>query len=112
MVELAEKVRLSHTPCWRRVKRLESDGVIKERAVILDAGKLGLSINVYAQVRLRQHDEETPNALGAPRGLPVGGEIRARHSADDAIPIAAQKNAWISVIALPRINVCTSCVPS
>ena len=76
MVELAEKVRLSHTPCWRRVKRLESDGVIKERAVILDAGQLGLSINVYAQVRLRQHDEETPNALGAPRGLPVSSAAR------------------------------------
>lgn len=61
--ELAEKVGLSHTPCWRRFKRLEGDGIIKGRAVLLDARLLGLSVNVFADIRLKQHDEDTLLAL-------------------------------------------------
>lgn len=61
--ELAEKVGLSHTPCWRRLKRLEGDGVIKGRAVLLDARRLGLNVNVFADIRLKQHDEDTLIAL-------------------------------------------------
>ena len=61
--DLAETVGLSHTPCWRRVKRLEADGVIKGRAVLLDAKLLGLNVNVFADIRLKQHDEETLLAL-------------------------------------------------
>ncbi|MDH7637634.1 Lrp/AsnC family transcriptional regulator [Sphingomonas oryzagri] len=56
---LAERVGLSHTPCWRRLKKLEQSGVIRERAVILDAKAMGLGVSVFAEVRLRQHDEET-----------------------------------------------------
>ena len=61
--ELAEVVGLSHTPCWRRLKRLESDGIIKGRAVLLDARLLGLGVNVFADIRLKQHDEDTLLAL-------------------------------------------------
>ena len=57
--ELAEQVGLSHTPCWRRLKKLEADGVIKERAVILDPEALGLSITVFAHIKVKQHDENT-----------------------------------------------------
>ena len=57
--ELAERVGLSHTPCWRRLKKLEADGVIKGRAVILDPEALGLSITVFAQIKVKQHDEHT-----------------------------------------------------
>ncbi|RZF59174.1 Lrp/AsnC family transcriptional regulator [Sphingomonas populi] len=63
IAELAEKVGLSHTPCWRRMKKLEADGVIGGRALLLDAKLLGLVVNVFANVRLRQHDEETLDAL-------------------------------------------------
>ncbi|RYE41168.1 MAG: Lrp/AsnC family transcriptional regulator, partial [Hyphomicrobiales bacterium] len=52
-----------HTPCWRRLKRLEAEGVIVGRAVILDAKLLGLTVNVFANLRLKQHDEETLDAL-------------------------------------------------
>ncbi|MAM13921.1 MAG: AsnC family transcriptional regulator [Rhizobiaceae bacterium] len=61
--DLATKVGLSHTPCWRRVKKLEADGVIRERAIILDAVALGLPVVVFANIKLRQHDEETLEAL-------------------------------------------------
>jgi len=63
MVALAERVGLSHTPCWRRVKRLETSGAIQERAIILDPKVAGLGINVFANVRLKAHDEDTLEAL-------------------------------------------------
>jgi len=66
--ELAEKVGLSHTPCWRRLKRLEKDGVIRGRAVLLDARLLDLNVNVFADITLKQHDEGTLLALEAALG--------------------------------------------
>ena len=63
VAELAERVGLSQTPCWRRIKRLEADGVIRERAVLLDPVALGLGVNVFASLKLRQHDEATLEAL-------------------------------------------------
>jgi Lrp/AsnC family transcriptional regulator len=63
IVELAQQVGLSHTPCWRRVKHLEESGAIRERVVILDPKSLGLDITVFANIRLKAHDEETLLAL-------------------------------------------------
>lgn len=63
VADMAEKVGLSHTPFWRRLKRLEKDGVIRERVSILDPEKLGLNITVFANIKLRQHDEETLEAF-------------------------------------------------
>lgn len=65
VAELASDVGLSHTPCWRRLKKLEENGVIRERAVILDPLLLDLTVNVFAELRLKQHDEETLEALEA-----------------------------------------------
>jgi Lrp/AsnC family transcriptional regulator len=59
MVELAQRVGLSHTPCWRRVKQLEESGAIRERAVILDPHVMGLPVTVLANIRLKAHDEDT-----------------------------------------------------
>ena len=56
---LAERIGLSQTPCWRRLKALERNGYIARRAVILDAHKLGFMVDVIAHVRLARHDEET-----------------------------------------------------
>jgi Lrp/AsnC family transcriptional regulator len=60
---LAERVGLSHTPCWRRLKKLEESGVIKGRAVLLDADVLGLPIVVIAHIRMKSHDESTLEAF-------------------------------------------------
>ena len=69
--DLGEKVGLSHTPCWRRLKRMEADGVIRGRALMLDAAQLGFAVNVFANLRIRQHDEETLEAFEeAVRGHP------------------------------------------
>lgn len=56
---LAERVGLSHTPCWRRLKKLEEEGVILGRAVLLNPEALGFSITIFAHIRMKSHDEET-----------------------------------------------------
>ena len=61
MQELGEKVGLSHTPCWRRVKKLEEAGVIRERVTLLDPERLGLSVNVFVQVSLGVQQEDALN---------------------------------------------------
>lgn len=63
VADLGEQVGLTQTPCWRRLKRLEADGVILRRAVILDPRKLGMSVSVLAHLRLARHDEATLEAL-------------------------------------------------
>lgn len=63
MVALAQLVGLSHTPCWRRVKKLESNGAIRERAIVLDPKIMGLDISVFAHIKLKAHDEDTLEAL-------------------------------------------------
>lgn len=65
MAELGEQVGLSHTPCWRRVKKLEARGVIRGRVVLLDPERLELSVNVFVEVRLARQDEDTLNAFEA-----------------------------------------------
>jgi Lrp/AsnC family transcriptional regulator len=61
MAELSQRVGLSHTPCWRRVKRLESDGYIKNKVTILDGRKLNLGVSVFIYVTLKSHDESSLN---------------------------------------------------
>ena len=69
--ELANLVGLSQTPCWRRVKQLEASGVIARRAVLLDARKLGFSVDVFAHLRIGRHDEDNLEAFEeAVRGHP------------------------------------------
>jgi Lrp/AsnC family transcriptional regulator len=63
MNELGDKVGLSHTPCWRRIKRLEQDGFIRRRVVLLAPQKLSLGVTVHAYIIIRSHDEESLNAF-------------------------------------------------
>jgi len=71
VVDLAQKVGLSHTPCWRRIKKLEADGVIVGRAILLDPAAFGLGVVVFANLRLRHHDEDTLESLeNEARALP------------------------------------------
>ena len=52
VAEIAERVGLSSSPCWRRIKRLEDAGIIQRRVTILDRDKLGLDFEVYCTVKL------------------------------------------------------------
>lgn len=59
MAELGEQVGLSHTPCWRRVKRLEEEGYIAKRVTVLNPEKLGLAVSVHAYITIKKHDEQS-----------------------------------------------------
>ena len=56
--ELAAAVGLSTTPCWRRIQRLENEGVISARVALLDRDKLNLGIDVFVTVKTNQHNWE------------------------------------------------------
>jgi Lrp/AsnC family transcriptional regulator len=49
---IAERVNLSQSPCWRRINRLEEQGLIRERVVLLDRQALGMDVVVFATVNL------------------------------------------------------------
>ncbi|MGA9659911.1 MAG: Lrp/AsnC family transcriptional regulator [Asticcacaulis sp.] len=52
VADLAERVGLSPSPCWRRIKRLEDLNVIKKRVTLLNPEKLGMGFEVYVSVKL------------------------------------------------------------
>jgi Lrp/AsnC family leucine-responsive transcriptional regulator len=56
--ELAERVHLSSTPVFERLKRLQSDGYIKRYIAILDAEKLHFGFMVFCQVKLKQVNKQ------------------------------------------------------
>jgi Lrp/AsnC family transcriptional regulator len=74
--DIADKVGLTATPCWKRIKRMEEMGVIRARVAVLDADKLGLPVSVFVSVETADHSStwlssfatlvaETPEIVGA-----------------------------------------------
>ncbi len=55
--EIAESVGLSQTPCWRRIKKLEEEGVITRRVALVDMQAINLSLTAYVFVKTSQHTE-------------------------------------------------------
>ena len=54
---VAEEIHLSQNACWRRIKRMEAEGVIKKRVALLDAEKLGVGVTVFVTVRASEHTD-------------------------------------------------------
>ena len=67
--EIGERVGLSQSPCWRRLRRLEQAGYIERRVALLDRHRLGLDVLVYATVKLTAHGR---------RSLPAFAEAMER----------------------------------
>jgi Lrp/AsnC family leucine-responsive transcriptional regulator len=59
VVELAEGIGLSPTPCARRIKALESAGAIEGYAAVLNPARVGLGVLAIVQVKLTEHTDET-----------------------------------------------------
>lgn len=57
VAELAKRVGLSQTPCWKRVKRLQETGVISARVALVDRDALDLSLVVFVSVKTGRHDD-------------------------------------------------------
>ena len=58
MDELSERVNLSRNACWRRVKNMQAEGVIKANQAILDAEKLGCGLTALVFIRAANHDPD------------------------------------------------------
>lgn len=58
IAEMASRVGLSQTPCWKRVKRLQDSGVITGRVALLDPHALDLGLTVFVSVKTGRHDED------------------------------------------------------
>ena len=57
VAEIGDRVGLSSTPCWKRIQRLEADGVIQRRVALVDQNKIGLGISVFVSVESADHSD-------------------------------------------------------
>ncbi len=58
VAEIGDRVGLSSTPCWKRIQRLEADGVIQRRVALVDQNKVGLGITVFVSVESSDHSDD------------------------------------------------------
>jgi Lrp/AsnC family transcriptional regulator len=58
VAEIANRVNLSQTPCWRRIQRLEEQGVIERRVAILNPDSIGLGLSVFVEIETGDHSAE------------------------------------------------------
>ena len=57
VAEIGRKVGLSTTPCWRRIQKMEEDGVIKGRVAVLEPTKINAGVTVFVSVKTNEHNE-------------------------------------------------------
>ena len=55
--EIGDRVGLSSTPCWKRIQRLEAEGIILRRVALVDQNKIGLGITVFVSVESGDHSD-------------------------------------------------------
>ena len=58
VADLAKKVGLSTTPCWRRIQKMEEEGVIRGRVALLDPVKINTKVTVFVSIRTNAHSIE------------------------------------------------------
>ena len=76
IADIAERVHLSQNACWRRIKRLEEEGIIVKRVALVDPAKLGVGMAVFVIVRAGEHTEKwLENFSVAVRKMPEVVEV-------------------------------------
>jgi len=58
IAQMAERVGLSPTPCWKRIQKLEADGFIRARVALLDPVKVNADVTVFVAIKTDQHSRE------------------------------------------------------
>jgi Lrp/AsnC family transcriptional regulator len=61
VADIARRVGLSVTPCWRRIQRLEEQGVIRRRVALLNGDKIGAGLSVFVAIRTNEHNADWLN---------------------------------------------------
>jgi Lrp/AsnC family transcriptional regulator len=57
VAEIGDRVGLSSTPCWKRIQKLEADGIILRRVALVDQNRIGLGLSVFVSVESGDHSE-------------------------------------------------------
>ncbi len=58
IAELSSRVGLSQTPCWKRIQKLQAQGVIIRRVALVDPVKLGLGLTVFVSIETKDHSKD------------------------------------------------------
>jgi Lrp/AsnC family transcriptional regulator len=58
LADIAAKVGLTPTPCWKRIRRMEQEGIIRRRVAVLDPDKVGLPVSVFVAVETADHSSD------------------------------------------------------
>ena len=76
VAEVAARVNLSQTPCWRRIQKLEEAGIIRRRVALVDPQALGLDLTVFVEVQSPDHSKEWLDGFAAVlSGMPEVMEV-------------------------------------
>ncbi len=89
--ELAERVGLSQSPCWRRIQRLKDEGYIKGQVALLDPEMLGFTLHVFAELKITHLTEDEREKF-------ISG-IQALPEVVECYSILGERDAMIKVIA-------------
>jgi Lrp/AsnC family transcriptional regulator len=65
IAEIAKRVNLSQTPCWRRIQKLADSGVVTKRVALVDPDALGLGLTVFVEIETGDHSNEWLNRFAA-----------------------------------------------
>ena len=111
IAEIADRVHLSQNACWRRIKQMEEEGVIKKRVALLDPEKLGVGVTVFVTVRAAEHTEKwLENFAAAVRKMPevvefyrIAGDVDYLLKLQVA-DIAAYDRAYKALIRSARLS--------
>jgi Lrp/AsnC family transcriptional regulator len=58
VAEIGSRVGLSSTPCWKRIQRLESEGIIQKRVALVDQDRIGLGVSIFVSIETGDHSQE------------------------------------------------------
>ena len=58
VAEIGDRVGLSSTPCWKRIQRLESEGIIQKRVALVDQDRIGLGVTIFVSIETGDHSQE------------------------------------------------------
>lgn len=71
LVDIAEQVSSSRSAVWRRLQKMEADGIIKQHTILVDAPKVGLGVMVFAHVKMQaQNRDSLPDFIEKVSGFP------------------------------------------
>ena len=88
LAEIAAKVGLTPTPCWKRIRRMEQAGVILRRVAVLDPAKIGLPVSVFVEVETADHSGDWLQQFAKVVGRHAGDRRRLAHERRCGLPAA------------------------